>query len=52
MEPTGPTSGSAQEELKEILAKINLEPLPNEPQMREKYFMDHVTLGEQMMLRG
>jgi import receptor subunit TOM20 len=42
----------SQEELKELLAKINAEPLPTLPAEREKYFMDHVGMGEQLLLKG
>ncbi|KAJ1309036.1 hypothetical protein OPQ81_004717 [Rhizoctonia solani] len=44
--------GRSQEELKEMLDKIKAEPLPTLPAEREKYFMDHVGMGEQMLLRG
>ncbi|KEP55343.1 hypothetical protein V565_005710 [Rhizoctonia solani 123E] len=51
-ETTPPAPGRSQEELKEMLDKINAEPLPALPTDREKYFMDHVGMGEQMLLRG
>ncbi|KAG8716240.1 hypothetical protein FRC11_006634 [Ceratobasidium sp. 423] len=44
--------GRSQEELKETLDRINAEPLPTLPTEREKYFMDHVGMGEQLLLRG
>src|SRR5690349_2756753 len=47
-----PAPGRSQEELKEIIDTINAEPLPTMPAEREKYFMDHVGMGEQMLLRG
>ncbi|CAE6443228.1 unnamed protein product [Rhizoctonia solani] len=49
---TPPVPGRSPEELKELLAKIGAEPLPTLPAEREKYFMEHVGIGEQMLLRG
>ncbi|ELU45509.1 MAS20 domain-containing protein [Rhizoctonia solani AG-1 IA] len=52
-EATTPAApGRSQEELKGMLDQINAEPLPTLPAEREKYFMDHVGMGEQMLLRG
>ncbi|KAH7343406.1 MAS20 protein import receptor-domain-containing protein [Rhizoctonia solani] len=48
--PSAP--GRSPEELKAMLDQISAEPLPTLPADREKYFMDHVGMGEQMLLRG
>ncbi|KAG9121180.1 hypothetical protein FRC07_002976 [Ceratobasidium sp. 392] len=45
-------AGRSQDDLKAMLALINAEPLPTLPGDREKYFMEQVGVGEQLLARG
>lgn len=39
-------------DLKAALAQIRLEPIPNTVEAKEKYFLENVALGEQLLTRG
>jgi hypothetical protein len=49
---TSGASGRSLEELKKMVDEVKAEPLPTLPAEREKYFMDHVGRGEQMLSQG
>ncbi|KAG8746428.1 hypothetical protein FRC10_005139 [Ceratobasidium sp. 414] len=46
------SAGRSQDDLKKMLALINTEPSPTLPGEREKYFLDQVGIGEQLLARG
>ncbi|KAG8761769.1 hypothetical protein FRC12_009345 [Ceratobasidium sp. 428] len=50
--PSAAPAGRSAEDLKGMLALINAEPLPTLPGEREKYFMEQVGIGEQLLSRG
>ncbi|KAG9076292.1 hypothetical protein FS749_011944 [Ceratobasidium sp. UAMH 11750] len=45
-------AGRSQEDLKKLLATINAEPVPTLSGEREKYFLDQVGIGEQLLAQG
>jgi hypothetical protein len=45
-------TGRSQEDFKAMLALLNEEPVPTLATEREKYFMDQVGMGEQLLARG
>jgi import receptor subunit TOM20 len=49
--PTAAPTGRSQEDFKAMLALLNEEPLPPVEE-REKYFMEQVGIGEQLLARG
>ncbi|KAG9104193.1 hypothetical protein FRC06_004618 [Ceratobasidium sp. 370] len=50
--PDAAQAGHSQDDLKKLLARINAEPAPTLPGEREKYFLDQVGIGEQLLTRG
>jgi hypothetical protein len=45
-------AGRSQDDLRKMLALINMEPSPTLPGEREKYFLDQVGIGEELLARG
>ncbi|KAF8605323.1 MAS20-domain-containing protein [Ceratobasidium sp. AG-I] len=50
--PADIPTGRSQDDLKAMLALVNAETLPSVPAEREKYFMDQVGAGEQLLAQG